>query len=363
MDVKTVEDLPPQFARLAYRTLEKYAASGEAKKNWTDMYEHGVKVGTLLPEEELFTARSVEFPNWAGILQIGLDPSVLGQKFSLLHATDCRIEGMGMLAGVMMTAQNCRAHLNVLEAHGPMLEPNSTISIDRIKGGMSLTVNYPHISGDIGRVFCESGFHMWEDYLVRATGWMGQSKQVVTFHYAAPTNASDVNETFFSDVFFDPALSIGASGWTVQIPDSLLDHPNPHYNAVVNKTAVEALLAIAESRARKRAEADGTAQPFTYQAREAMFNAVSIPSQAKIAQFQGVTPRALQNRLKSEGTTYQMLRDDVEIEKCKGMLLVGKSVPHIAGVLGVSAESLHRKFKKITGSTPKNFAMLNQIED
>jgi AraC-like DNA-binding protein len=37
-------------------------------------------------------------------------------------------------------------------------------------------------------------------------------------------------------------------------------------------------------------------------------------------------------------------------------ILAGKSVFYIAGVLGVSAESLHRKFNKITGSTPKNFA-------
>ena len=356
------EELPPQFARLAYRTLEKHASKREASEYWRTLYELGVRNGNLLPADELFTAKHVSLQNWVGIIQIGLDTAVLGQEFSILHARDCRIEAMGMISGVMMTAQNPRAHLTVLEAYGPVLEPNSNMSVGQCKGGMFLTVNYPHLSGEVGRVFCEAGVMMWEDYLERVTGYQGHEKQVVTFHYPAVAGAAKVKENFFSDVYFDQNLSIGASGWTVHIPDSLLDTPNPHYNSLTNKAAIEALLQLVEYKARKKAEASGTDKPYTYQAREAMMGAVAIPSQAKIADFQQVTPRALQNRLKAEGTTYQEIRDEVEIEKCKALLMGGKSVPQIAAKLGVAAESLHRKFKKLTGVTPKTFSVNNRMQ-
>lgn len=363
MDVSqpVAEELPPQFARLAYRTLEKRAATGEVKEHWMSLYEQGVRNGNLLPVDELFTARYISLQNWVGIIQLGLDPDVLGQGFSLLHALECKIEAMGMISAVMMTAQNPRAHLTVLEAYGPVLEPNSNMSVGACQGGMYLTVNYPHIHGDVGRVFCEAGVAMWEDYLDRVTGYQGHVKQELTFHYSAPPNAAKVNEAFWSDVHFDQHLSIGASGWTVEIPDELLDTPNPHYNIITNQAATEALLQLVEYKARKKAEALGTDTPYTYQAREAMMGAVAIPSQAKIAGFQGVTPRALQNRLKAEGTTYQEIRDDVEIEKCKALLLGGKSVPQIAATLGVASESLHRKFKKVTGVTPKTFYANSRI--
>lgn len=357
MEVETpiVERFPPQWARLAYRTLEKHASVGDVNEYWLSLYEQGVRNGTLLPKDELFAAKTIPLQNWVGILQIGLDPGVLGQDFSLLHAQDCKIEAMGMVAGVMMTAVNVRAHLSVLEAYGPILERSSNISVGSCKGGMYLTVNYPHLTGDLGRTFCEAGVAMWEDYLERVSGYRGVERQVVRFHYPPPVNAANINETFFSDVYFDPSLAIGASGWTVEIPDELLDTPNPHYNSITNDAAIKALLELVEYEARKRAKASGLDAPYTIQAREAMMGSVTIPSQAKIAQYQQVTPRALQNRLKSEGTTYQKIRDGVEIEKCKALLLNGKTVPQIAATLGVAAESLHRKFKKITGVTPKNF--------
>lgn len=357
MDSLNLNEAPPQWARLAFRTIEKNC-TGQSLKVFNKLYEAAQKEGKVPSVHELFTARFVTSECWLTMFQLGMHPDVLGHAFTVLHARDCKIEAMGMIAAVMISARTCREHMAVLEAYGPVLEPNSTMSVTKAKGGLYFTVNYPHITGITGEVFCNAGVYMLEDYLRRAAGWVGHAVSKVTFHYTAPANAVDVRNLLWAEAHFDPTASVDASdgaGWTYFIPDVLLDAPNPHYNALTNEAAIKALEQLAAYRGRKAAEAQNDVNLYSFQARQTMMAAISLPSQQKVAEAQGITTRALQKRLDSEGTNFQEIRDSVFLEKTKALLQGGKTSVDVARILQMSEEQVRRKFKAMEGATVRQF--------
>lgn len=72
-----------------------------------------------------------------------------------------------------------------------------------------------------------------------------------------------------------------------------------------------------------------------------------------VASRLGVTPRSLQRRLKDEGTTFQLVRDELRRELAHTYLDSGLSIAEVSFLLGFSETSaFFRAFKRWTGTTP-----------
>ena len=63
----------------------------------------------------------------------------------------------------------------------------------------------------------------------------------------------------------------------------------------------------------------------------------------------------MQQHLKDEGSSWQELMDEETINRTKVSLSGGLSVEAAAEQLGISASNLRRRFKSITGQTPKQY--------
>jgi AraC-like DNA-binding protein len=81
------------------------------------------------------------------------------------------------------------------------------------------------------------------------------------------------------------------------------------------------------------------------------------------SQTLGLTTRSLQRRLRSEGTTYRAVLDDVRLHLAERALIHSPTVAEAARRAGFSeAATFHRAFKRWTGMTPKEFCTAARAE-
>lgn len=341
-------DSPSQYARLAYRTLDTELKGGRHEA-FREEYDKQAEAGWVPSVEDLFNNQFISLEHWLGILHLGKE--LIG-NFALLNAQNHKIEVLGMLAAAIMTSKNVRQMLTMFESHGPMLEQNATMQVGRVKGGMTLSIGYPGLDPEYAPIWCYAGFNMMEDGIHRATLWRGDKggETSVVFHMDVPANAIDVDNTFYSEVSFDEDASVGGFGWTMTISDELLDTPNYLYSERVNLLAIEACTEQVRAAARRKARRERVGE-CTMRVTQYMNTSVALPSQEKVARTQGITPRALQKRLASEGTNFQSIKDAVMLNKIEIMMSGGATAEKVAERLQVSKEAMYRKVKKMTGMT------------
>jgi AraC-like DNA-binding protein len=147
--------------------------------------------------------------------------------------------------------------------------------------------------------------------------------------------------------FFSCSVEFGAAHTEMLFEHAILEQPlrtaDPDLYAI--------LLPAAEAqRSTKRPEA-----LFAEQVRRALPSAFRSEATQleQIAQALGVTPRNLQRRLKDEGFTFQIVRDEARRELADRYLRDGLSLAEISFLLGFSEPSaFFRAFKRWTGATP-----------
>lgn len=350
-DIKEFKENPSQYARLAYRTLDT-ELKGARHKAFKQNYEVAVEQDLVPSVEDLFDQPFISLRHWIGILDLAIRQEHLGAGFALINAKNHHIESLGALAAVIMTSKNLRQYLTLFETHAAALEPNSGMQVGRVKGGMTLTVSYPEVPPKFATCWCFAGFNMMEDGIRRTTLWRGddEGETSVTFHFDVPHNAAEVDDSFYSEISYDPKASVGGFGWSMFISDRLLDIPNFMYDEKVNLAAVAACDARLQAMAKRKAKAISVGE-CTARVTQLMVMAVSIPSQDKVAEILKITPRALQKRLAAEDTSYQSIKDTVMLKKVESLIAGGSSTERVAEVLKVSKEAMYRKVKKMTGMT------------
>lgn len=115
------------------------------------------------------------------------------------------------------------------------------------------------------------------------------------------------------------------------------------------------LLALLERQAEALSARDPQGPPMTAQVRRILCRLLrdGDPDIGVVAARLGLTARSLQRRLKDEGTTFQLARDDVRRELAARYLESGLAIAEISFLLGFSEPSaFFRAYKRWTGSTP-----------
>jgi AraC-like DNA-binding protein len=166
--------------------------------------------------------------------------------------------------------------------------------------------------------------------------------QIVRFRHAAP---SDTRE---HEALFRCPLEFGAEYAEVELDQAVLDLPLPHAN--------ETYLAIFQQqveRALARLPApSGIAASVRAAARAALSSGdCSLEGTARVL---GISPRTMQRKLRSEGTSFAELIDALRREMAAAYLDKQVPVPEIAWLLGYAEPSaFHHAFKRWTGTTPE----------
>jgi AraC-like DNA-binding protein len=78
----------------------------------------------------------------------------------------------------------------------------------------------------------------------------------------------------------------------------------------------------------------------------------------EVAEDLGMSARNLRRRLEAEGSSYQVILDEVRCELARRYLAEeGKGVEEVAFALGFSdGSAFHKAFKRWTGESPTDFA-------
>ena len=132
----------------------------------------------------------------------------------------------------------------------------------------------------------------------------------------------------------------------------MLDRKNPHSHIDYYNQLSERLWEVT-TEARAQANDNTT---YTSLVRLSLSGAAKVLSQQQVADSHNWSIRSLQQRLKDEGSSWQELVDEETIKRAKMLLSGGSSVDAVAESLGMSPSNFRRKFKHITGVSPKDYS-------
>lgn len=154
--------------------------------------------------------------------------------------------------------------------------------------------------------------------------------------------------------FFDAPVVFGAPHTELVIDRRLMSQPI----ATRDATLLSILVGTADERLARRA----SDPPLTDQVRRALRVGLCQDEAQleEIAEKLGLTARSLQRRLRDEGTSFQVLRDDARQRLADEYLARGHTIAEVSFLLGFSEPSaFFRAFKRWTGVTPvaRRFAL------
>jgi AraC-like DNA-binding protein len=147
--------------------------------------------------------------------------------------------------------------------------------------------------------------------------------------------------------WFDAPVSFGAPATQLVFPRSSAGLPL--------RTSDPSLLAILSRHAEDLASRDRSSPPLVAQVERILRKALRTDDAQvdRVARELGLTSRSLQRRLKDEGTSFQIVRDQVRRELASRYLEDELSMSEISFLLGFSEPSaFFRAFKRWTGLTP-----------
>jgi AraC-like DNA-binding protein len=170
----------------------------------------------------------------------------------------------------------------------------------------------------------------------------------VSFPYPRPRRIEQYRRTFRTGrLYFDqpraavvlPTSALGHSVWSAD--DTLAFY--------LERLATEAIAGLGT----------GSSGPFAAHVTDAIGRILQseMPTIATVGALLGLRPRTVQHRLRSEGTTFAALLDDVRRAQAERLLRAGQAtIEEIATRLGYSEPStFYRAFRRWRGTTPARF--------
>lgn len=169
----------------------------------------------------------------------------------------------------------------------------------------------------------------------------------VVFAHAAPSETTEHARVFRAPLRF-------ASGRTaLHVPNQILDAPNPRADAGLVGVLDRYAATLLEHLPRRATLSD--------RVRARLLDALGgdMPTAERAAKDQNMSVRTLHRVLRSEGTTFRVLVDQLRQERAVALLANARcSIAEVAFLLGFSElSSFYRAFKRWTGKTPADFRL------
>jgi AraC-like DNA-binding protein len=345
-----------------YRIIEKNL-SGDKLEEFYISYKQGVEQDELLDAGTLFSKIFIDERYWLNILLLALRDDMIGARMAVLMAPYHKTETAGPVAAMMLTAPNIRSFIEPMVRYQPALDPTLIMGREEIPGGLRLIAHYDGIEGEVGQCFIYSGIYMLEDAMQRMSLWDGEPTPIMTVKAPQPTYFQDVRNLFYSKVFWEPDEKKPGLGWSIDIPDELLDVPNYLANGKVHQDSCRALEYIIKSRASwvadavEKGDVGGTQ---TELVRSTLMTALTLLSQAQMSERVKCEPRTLQKRLQKEGSSWSELITEEFMRRAEPSLLRDMGSKQLAEELGMTESNFYRKFQKLYGATPKEWLVSQQ---
>ncbi len=273
-----------------------------------------------------------------------------------------KLEDLGLSVGAQL-------HLS---AHGPL--GVATFSGPDLRTGLALLAKYAHTRSDFfnitvsdqpegTRVSFTESFDL-DDLRVFITesvliglfsainffAGVGQFNGLVHFAYPKPEYWQKYHDYFGANIKFNQQVT------EIIVPESILSIPSPAADPVMHQEAI----AIC-ARQLKEIKGDESGSPVLSTAEvvsKLMYeNPGRIWSLKEVAAKLNVSPRTLIRKLQSEGTNFQLIRDEQAKKQAANYLKdANLSVESIGHLMGFSdASSFRRSFKRWFGETPSQY--------
>ncbi len=259
-----------------------------------------------------------------------------------------------------------------MSAHGPL--GVATFSGPDLRTGLTLLARYGHTRTDFfhitvseheqGMLVCFAETFDLDDLRIFITEsvliglfsainfflGVGQFRGRVRFAYARPGYWQSYQKYFGENISFNQQAT------EIIVPEAILLTPSPVADPNMHREAV----AICERQLRQ-ITADGAAAPVLSTKEVVSKLIVENPGRiwtlAEVAENLNVSPRTLIRKLESEGTKFQIIRDDLAKRQVANYLsdasLSVESIGHLMGFSDVS--SFRRSFKRWFGETPSQY--------
>jgi AraC-like DNA-binding protein len=358
----TVGKRPAIFARLLYRIIE-VNLHGDTLQHMYEQYHLAEQVDDLLSADKLFSSMFIDEKYWLNLLVFAHRPDVLGPRAPVLMAPYHKAETAGPVAALMMTVPTIRDFIEPMCRYQPALDPSLIMGNEKTKDGIKLTMHYDALEGDVAQAFIYCGMYLLEDTMVRMTLWQGDPEPKITVNAPQPSYFEEIRNLFYSKIFWQPAPNRPGSGWSIEIPDALLDIPNYCANPAIFSSVMDQLDGLIKARAVWAAagiEKGETGGPQTEMVRTMLSTALTLLSQAQVADQSQCEPRTLQKRLQREGSSWSELVTDEFKRRTELAVVRGEPCKALATRMGMTESNFYRKFQKLYGATPKEWVLSQQ---
>ena len=338
---------PPVWARIAYRAMERNFHD-DTYDLFKERYAEGVAAGTLLPVEELFTARKVSLTNWAGVLEVGIE--CWAEEFPLLLMKETGIECLGAAGAYMCVAPDMRSVLSGFALHYPNFDPNLKVEIGNIRGGLVITVIYASLHGWTGACFNATAASLLLTCLSTVSGLRHSDGHHMRLFCNKPSSGHLYEKQLQCPVEWAPRAD-GRLGLECFMPDHVIDRRNPTFDEGLYNYMSDMMW----ERSAKAAEITEGAKTWSSMTRLRLSSSTTLPTQQQMADSLQLSTRSLQKHLKDEGTSWQALADQETMKRSMVMLAGGETVEAVAAAIGMTSGNFRRRFKAITGQSPSNW--------
>lgn len=326
------------YARILFRHLR---LSGDNS--------HAFFAGTTVSYKELMALDGTIHPN--DLAQIYRNALVISdhEDLGLTVGTQLHLSTHGPLGVATFSGPDLRAGLGLLAKFSLTRTEFFSVTTSEHPEGMRVSFAETSDLGDL-RVFVTesvlSGLFAAINFFVGAGHFKGQ----VNFAYAKPSYGHRYRDHFGDNLSFNHPIT------EIIISESMLSAPSPAADPILHRESV----AICE-RQLKGIKSTEAVDPVLLTAERVsklmLENPGRLWSLNEVASKLSVSPRTLIRKLQSEGTKFQIVKDELAKKQVANYLADGslsvESIGHLMGFSDVS--SFRRSFKRWFGETPSAY--------
>ncbi|MBR9805355.1 AraC family transcriptional regulator [bacterium] len=265
----------------------------------------------------------------------------IGQRLSL--------HSHGILGYAALNSATLRDAANLIESYISIRMPLVDVRSQSIDDNFVLMVEEKEPLGDVYQFLFDGLLLTLKNALLQL---LPQLREHITVHFKTAPHPNFPYQSVFGDAVKFNEPFAGLSG-----PEHFMETAIPHANALAFQEA--------ESLCRKAFEQIVQEHPLTTKTKKKLLEAPGqFPTLEVLASYFNMTPRTLHRRLKSEGTSYKQILDDVKLSLALAYLADSEmSIKEIAYFLGYDELSnFRRAFKRWHGTTPSEYRATQRDE-